>query len=236
MGSQFILTNTLSSFKKAIEINMSILTDPEFRAIANPVDWDDWLNWFIKQYNMFLNGVLGTSAFYNQLKSLNDFFIQKGQIPKEFLIRFPKERPVFTESKDRVKQNGTAGGGGRILHSDPTFFAKRYCEKCNESKVTSDYFCPRCGGKLIIRKKPTAKKALDPQQDTTRKIRLPPKKRAGLPFYCQVDSATHPATDRAYRCEKCLRFVCHNCYQDLVASHRRLCPMCDGELLPFSLE
>ena len=57
---------------------------------------------------------------------------------------------------------------------------------------------------------------------------------AGLPFFCQVDGKTHPATDTAFQCKQCGRFICDNCFQDLVNVVRPSCPMCDGAMARVS--
>ena len=55
---------------------------------------------------------------------------------------------------------------------------------------------------------------------------------AGVAFFCQVDNQTHPATDVAFQCSQCGRFICEMCFLDLVQIGHPSCPMCDG---PMSL-
>ncbi|UCG04075.1 MAG: hypothetical protein JSW11_08820 [Candidatus Heimdallarchaeota archaeon] len=66
-------------------------------------------------------------------------------------------------------------------------------------------------------------------------IFTPPKKpfskALGTPFFCQVDNEQHPATDIAYQCQQCSRFVCEKCFLDMKAAKMATCPMCGGILI-----
>ena len=63
-----------------------------------------------------------------------------------------------------------------------------------------------------------------------------PTKIAGIPFFCQVDGETHPATDTAYQCTECGRFICKKCLTDLMEIGRPSCPMCNGVVVMMSTE
>jgi len=63
---------------------------------------------------------------------------------------------------------------------------------------------------------------------------ITPEEMSGIPFFCQIDGDSHPATDKAYQCTSCKRFVCGSCFNDLSAIERTSCPMCDGSLQLFT--
>ena len=55
----------------------------------------------------------------------------------------------------------------------------------------------------------------------------------GIPFFCQLDQAHHPATVAAYQCDQCARYVCQTCYEAIQSVQLRECPFCQiGTLLP----
>lgn len=49
-------------------------------------------------------------------------------------------------------------------------------------------------------------------------------------FFCVLDSEAHPATEAAYQCKKCIRFVCSACYELMVMTEVANCPYCGAEL------
>lgn len=49
-------------------------------------------------------------------------------------------------------------------------------------------------------------------------------------FFCVLDSEAHPATESAYQCEVCKRFVCSSCYDLMVLTEVSNCPYCGDEL------
>jgi hypothetical protein len=50
-------------------------------------------------------------------------------------------------------------------------------------------------------------------------------------FHCQIDGEKHPATDSAYECENCSRYVCADCLFNMISTGVTGCPYCDGNLL-----
>ncbi|MFX0122468.1 MAG: hypothetical protein ACFFAE_02440 [Candidatus Hodarchaeota archaeon] len=72
------------------------------------------------------------------------------------------------------------------------------------------------------------------ERKTLATIFTPPRRRFSralwTPFYCQVDKEQHPATDIAYQCQQCSRYVCENCFQDMQMAKMAACPMCGGLL------
>jgi len=71
------------------------------------------------------------------------------------------------------------------------------------------------------------------KKETIIPLVLPP---MGEPFYCQIDNRTHSALDYAYKCALCGRYVCKDCRELSLLAGRKSCPMCEGELLPYSLK
>lgn len=49
-------------------------------------------------------------------------------------------------------------------------------------------------------------------------------------FFCVLDSEAHPATESAYQCKVCKRFVCSSCYQLMVMTAVSNCPYCGEDL------
>ncbi|MFX0171660.1 MAG: hypothetical protein ACFE9L_07050 [Candidatus Hodarchaeota archaeon] len=52
-----------------------------------------------------------------------------------------------------------------------------------------------------------------------------------VPFFCQLDNETHPITENAFQCQICARYVCGECFEELVLVKVCQCPYCKGELL-----
>ncbi len=48
-------------------------------------------------------------------------------------------------------------------------------------------------------------------------------------FFCQLDSQNHPASDSAYQCAKCSRFICYSCYEEQTEIGLYKCPYCKGK-------
>jgi len=51
-----------------------------------------------------------------------------------------------------------------------------------------------------------------------------------ISFFCQLDEAKHPATDGAYQCVVCDRYVCEDCYQQSTTVGVVNCPFCNSKL------
>lgn len=49
-------------------------------------------------------------------------------------------------------------------------------------------------------------------------------------FFCVLDSEAHPATESAYQCKICKRFVCSACYNLMVMTQVSSCPYCGDEI------
>lgn len=73
-------------------------------------------------------------------------------------------------------------------------------------------------------------KSIEVLSGILRTFEAPEAKGAGIPFYCQIDMITHPATDVAYQCTHCARYLCSRCYSNLSVVGKINCPMCDGPL------
>ncbi|UCE12220.1 MAG: hypothetical protein JSV04_08435 [Candidatus Heimdallarchaeota archaeon] len=58
---------------------------------------------------------------------------------------------------------------------------------------------------------------------------IQPSKR--ITFYSQLDSEKHPKTDSAYQCDRCSRFICSNCYENIQTLELSECPFCQGTLI-----
>ena len=50
------------------------------------------------------------------------------------------------------------------------------------------------------------------------------------PFFCQVCEASRPSTMQRMKCETCSRFVCFDCFTQMVNVGKTDCPMCGGRL------
>lgn len=48
-------------------------------------------------------------------------------------------------------------------------------------------------------------------------------------YLCQIDQTEHTIFDLHFQCERCLRFICSNCYQSVQTD---ICPYCKGNLMP----
>lgn len=50
------------------------------------------------------------------------------------------------------------------------------------------------------------------------------------PFFCQVCESSRPATTVRMKCSTCNRFVCIDCFSQMVNVGKTNCPMCEGKL------
>ena len=80
------------------------------------------------------------------------------------------------------------------------------CRKCGTEFLEADKFCRNCG-------------EARPEKPIKREA-----------FFCQLDNEKHPATDSAYRCDKCSRMVCEDCFNDAKSAGMVQCPYCQGHL------
>lgn len=48
-------------------------------------------------------------------------------------------------------------------------------------------------------------------------------------YFCQVDQTDHTVFELHFQCERCLRFICSNCYQKGESAQ---CPFCQSRLIP----
>ena len=51
------------------------------------------------------------------------------------------------------------------------------------------------------------------------------------PFFCQVCESKRPGTTERLQCDTCSRFVCIDCFNQMVQVGKKGCPMCDGRLI-----
>lgn len=54
--------------------------------------------------------------------------------------------------------------------------------------------------------------------------------RVSFPFYCQTCQQDKNATTSRYQCQECKRFVCSNCFKEMIIAGFDNCPMCNGEM------
>jgi len=52
-----------------------------------------------------------------------------------------------------------------------------------------------------------------------------------VPFFCQIDSESHPSTENRYQCIACGRLVCEVCYDSQMSVGMIVCPFCNGKLV-----
>jgi hypothetical protein len=69
-----------------------------------------------------------------------------------------------------------------------------------------------------------------PTQVPTTKSSKPTITKVTEPFFCQVCEAARPATMQRMKCETCSRYVCFDCFTQMVNVGKTDCPMCEGRL------
>ncbi|MHA2225072.1 MAG: zinc-ribbon domain-containing protein [Candidatus Hodarchaeales archaeon] len=93
---------------------------------------------------------------------------------------------------------------------------RRLCVNCGAKLSKNARFCKICGTEVGIQ---------------TFQVPANYNHKKRVSFFCQLDNEKHPATDSAFQCEQCARYVCDSCYRSIRAAGFLVCSYCKGNLM-----